>query len=260
MVSLDDILGIVYVTSWSISMYPPIITNWRHKSASAISMDFVMLNTAGYSYLVISIFLQLYCWKMTGDESDLGRPKLTQFDFWYCLHGCLMNVVLLTQVVAGARIWRFPGKGHRKMNPWYLRILLASLAIFSLLTVQFMYSNYWYDWHNSRTLAYCNNLFLLKISMSLIKYIPQVTHTSTRKSMDCFPIQGVFLDVTGGIASLLQLIWQLSNDQGFSLDTFVTNFGKVGLSMVTLIFNFIFIMQWFVYRSRGHDLASEYPL
>nr|CAI6414825.1 AAC_HP1_G0006800.mRNA.1.CDS.1 [Saccharomyces cerevisiae] len=56
MVSLDDILGIVYVTSWSISMYPPIITNWHHKSASAISMDFVMLNTAGYSYLVISIF------------------------------------------------------------------------------------------------------------------------------------------------------------------------------------------------------------
>ena len=78
--------------------------------------------------------------------------------------------------------------------------------------------------------------------------------------MECFPIQGVFLDVTGGIASLLQLIWQLSSDQGFSLDMFVTNFGKLGLSMVTLIFNFIFIMQWFVYRSRGHDLVSEYQL
>ena len=246
--------------SWSISMYPPIITNWRHKSASAISMDFVMLNTAGYSYLVISTFLQLYYWQLKDEESDLGRPKLTQFDFWYCLHGCVMNVVLLTQVVAGARIWRFPVKGYRKMNTWYLRILLASLAIFAMLSMQFVYANCQYGWHNSRTLAYCNNLFLLKISMSLIKYIPQVTHNWTRKSMDCFPIQGVFLDITGGIASLLQLIWQLSNDQGFSLSMFVTNFGKLGLSMVTLIFNFIFVMQWLAYRVQSHDIVSQYPL
>ncbi|EJS44483.1 ers1p [Saccharomyces arboricola H-6] len=260
MLSFDDLLGLVYVSSWSISMYPPIITNWRHKSTSAISVDFVMLNTAGYSYLVISIFLQLYFWQLTDDGSELARPKLTQFDFWYCLHGCIMNVVLLTQVVAGARIWRFPVKGHRKMKLWYLRILLASLAIFATLSVQFMYANCRYGWDNSRTLVYCNNLFLLKISMSLIKYIPQVTHNWARKSMECFPIQGVFLDITGGIASLLQLIWQLSSDKGFSLEVFVTNFGKIGLSMVTLIFNFIFIMQWLVYRAQGAEVVPEYPL
>ncbi|CAI4056817.1 cystinosin-like protein ERS1 SKDI_03G1340 [Saccharomyces kudriavzevii IFO 1802] len=260
MVSLDDLLGLVYVTSWSVSMYPPIITNWRHMSASAISMDFVMLNTAGYSYLVISIFLQLYCWQLKDGESDLGRPKLTRFDFWYCLHGCIMNVVLLTQVVAGARIWGFPVKGHRKMNLWYLRILLTSLTIFAMLTVQFVYANCTYGWHNSTTLAYCNNLFLLKISMSLIKYIPQVTHNWARRSMDCFPIQGVFLDITGGFASLLQLIWQLSSDRGFSLDMFVTNFGKIGLSTVTLVFNFIFIMQWLVYRGQDPDMVPAYPL
>lgn len=259
MLSLDDLLGLVYVSSWSISMYPPIVTNWRHKSASAISVDFVMLNTAGYSYLVISIFLQLYCWQLKDEGSDSGRPKLTQFDFWYCLHGCMMNVVLLTQVVAGPKIWRFPVRGHRKMKLGYFRILLTSLVVFAVLSVQFLYTNCMHGWDNSRTLAYCNNLFLLKISMSLIKYIPQVTHNWTRKSMDCFPIQGVFLDITGGVASLLQLIWQLSREQGFSLDIFITNFGKIGLSVVTLVFNVVFILQWLVYRGRGPGLG-EHPL
>ncbi|SMN20651.1 similar to Saccharomyces cerevisiae YCR075C ERS1 Protein with similarity to human cystinosin [Maudiozyma saulgeensis] len=247
MVTLDELLGLVYVSVWSVSMYPPLLVNYRQRSTKAISVDFAILNTAGYTYLMISMALQLYFWIEVA--KDVDRPKVTQFDMWYCAHGFLLNLVLLSQIVFGRKLWNFYRDNKlRRMKQGYYRILWVSIVIFLLLTGQFVLNNMQQNWDNSRTLNYCNNLFLLKISMSLIKYIPQVKHNYDRRSVKGFAIQGVILDVTGGVASLLQLLVQLSRDQGFSLATFLTNFGKIGIALVTLIFNFIFISQWLLYK------------
>lgn len=247
MSDLDDFLGLVYVSVWSISMYPPLLINYRQKSTKAISVDFAMLNTAGYTYLMISMALQLYAWNQR--DNQIERPKVTQFDMWYCAHGFLLNVILLSQILWGRYLWGFFNDNKiRRMKSGYHKVLLGSIAIFTILTLQFMINTNIEGWNNIRTLKYCNNLFLLKISMSLIKYIPQVKHNYDRKSVKGFAIQGVALDVTGGIASLLQLLVQLSKDQGFTMTTFLVNFGKIGIALVTLIFNFIFISQWLMYK------------
>lgn len=178
----------------------------------------------------------------------LEAPKLGLFDLFYCLHGEIMNLVTLSQLFWGRTLWKFPYDRYRRMKPVYHRICLLSLSIFFILTVQFLHSN-WITggWNNERTLQYCNKLFLLKISMSLIKYIPQVKYNMERQSVKGFSITGVLLDITGGVASVLQLLLQLSRENGFSWMLIILNFGKIGLSLVTLTFCSVFIIQWFVY-------------
>ncbi|CCC70044.1 hypothetical protein NCAS_0D04630 [Naumovozyma castellii] len=246
--TIDGLLGTVYVTAWSVSMYPPIITNCRLRSSKGISFDFIMLNSVGYFYLVCSLFLQYFFWddlEAVG-EKLVEKPKVSGFDLWYCMHGFVLNLVLWSQVRYPAQLWHFDySTTYRKMKPGYSRLLCGSLACFALMTVNFIYGG---PWDNKRMLQYCNQLFLLKISMSLVKYIPQVVYNFDRKTMVGFAIQGVFLDVTGGVASLGQLFYQLARDKdGLSLDILLTNFGKIGLGLVTLVFNFIFISQWFIY-------------
>lgn len=253
---VEDILGLTYVCAWSVSMYAPVITNLKQRSSSAVSRDFVMLNITGYFYLLASLVLQLYMWipistTLPEDRTipvDL-KPKVSSFDFWYCFHGFMMNLVLVSQVVSGVKLWNFKTDNHQnRMKPCYYRFLVISLLVFAILTLKFSYENSHNGWDNVRTLSYCNALFVLKISMSLIKYIPQALHNYERKSMKGFSIQSVALDITGGIASLLQLMVQISRDQGFSYMAIVANFGKIGLALVTLVFNFIFVSQWLVFR------------
>lgn len=252
---ITDLLGLVYVCCWSVSMYPPVMTNWRYGSASALSIDFVMLNTTGYFYLVISLILQLYWWmpppKDANPTEELAslKPKITNFDLCYCLHGFVMNLVLVSQVVAGHSLWRFKVNRPLRMKPIYYRVMFLSLLVFVMLTGQLFIYNVKSGWDNLRTLEYCNRLFMLKISMSLLKYVPQVFHNHERKSMKGFAIQSTILDVTGGLASLMQLVWLLSKEESFNYTVLVANFGKIGLAVVTILFNFVFVSQWFIFET-----------
>ncbi|QLL31103.1 hypothetical protein HG536_0A09200 [Torulaspora globosa] len=260
----EDALGFIYVWAWSVSMYPPIITNWKQKSSTAVSKDFAVLNTTGYFYLLISLTLQLYLWLPAplsvkdGRKPVDTRPKVTQFDFWYCLHGCVMNLVLVSQVIYGKKLWKFKADNHQiRMRPYYHKFWIISLVVFAMLTVRFGFQIFFQGWDNQRTLSYCNSLFVLKISMSLIKNMPQAFHNYERKSLKGFAIQSVMLDITGGVTSLLQLVSQISNDQGFSATTLAANFGKIGLALVTLVFDFIYVSQWLIYRDAELGAASS---
>ncbi|CAL9733367.1 cystine transporter [Monosporozyma servazzii] len=263
--TLEDVLGFIYVSAWSISMYSPLWENLKCKSARGISMDFAILNTMGYFYLLLSIYLQIFHWvpydsslasKMVDpnatvanmDVNNLDAPKLTMFDLFYCFHGEIINLVTLSQLFWGKSLWKFPEDRYRRMKSLYFKIFLISLSLFFVLTIQFCHDN-WIsgNWNNQRTLQYCNKLFILKISMSLIKYIPQVKHNAARKSVKGFSIHGVMLDIVGSIASVLQLLLQLSRENGFSWMLVVLNFGKIGLSLVTMTFCSVFIVQWLIY-------------
>lgn len=179
----------------------------------------------------------------------LESPKLTMFDLFYCFHGEIMNLVIMSQLIYGRTLWKFADDRYRRMKPLYFKIWTFSVFLFLIITFQFLWDNkVEQHWDNARTLQYCNKLFILKITMSLIKYIPQVKHNRDRKSVKGFSISGVMLDITGGVASVLQLLWQLGHaEDGFTWMVLVLNFGKIGLSMVTLTFCSVFIGQWLAY-------------
>ncbi|SCV01432.1 LAMI_0G11474g1_1 [Lachancea mirantina] len=249
---LEKVLGYGYAIPWCLSIYPSLFKNWRQKSASAISVDFLIINIVGYVCLTSAIFLQLFCWQETNDENEPLRPTVTQFDLWYCVHSLVMNGVLASQLLYGKRLWSFQTAGVVRMKILYKRILRATLAIIAISLIPFCVRLFNENLSNTNTLALCNRLIALKILMSLIKYFPQVKHNYERKKMRDFPMLCVVLDVFGSICSIAQLIVKLKQVGEPSIAAAATsNFGKIGIACVTLLFNFIYVSQWLVYR--GHE-------
>ena len=269
---MEDILGIVYVAAWSVSIYPSLITNCRSKSSMGISTDFAILNVAGYGYLLLANILQLYCWVLPNESSSsspVERPHISGFDVLYTGHGFILNVIILSQVLWGSTLWNFQDTGTdsstrrttRRMKPLYRTFFQITLLVFTVLTLRFIYCVYLYGWDNSNTVIYCGYLSLLKISMSLVKYIPQIKYNYERNSMRGFSMVTVLLDSIGATALLTQLSLQIAREQRgrllaagvtsgswstryMDMDVLKANFGKLGLCVETLLFNIIFLVQW----------------
>ncbi|XP_028207810.1 cystinosin homolog [Glycine soja] len=89
----------------------------------------------------------------------------------------------------------------------------------------------------------------IQVVMTTIKYIPQAVMNFLRKSTDGFSIGNILLDFSGGIANYGQMVVQ-STDQD-SWVNFYGNIAKVLLSLVSVFFDIIFIIQHYVlYRGK----------
>ncbi len=61
LVTLSHVLGWIYTLAWSLSFYPQVIRNFRHKTTLGLSTDYVALNAVGHSsYLVYNALLLFY--------------------------------------------------------------------------------------------------------------------------------------------------------------------------------------------------------
>lgn len=70
-------------------------------------------------------------------------------------------------------------------------------------------------------LTFCS---YVKLSITLIKYIPQAYYNYKRKSTVGWSIGNIFLDFTGGILSMLQMILNAYNYGKIQLNFIYVNF------------------------------------
>ncbi|KAH3900740.1 cystinosin-like protein ERS1 SCDLUD_003745 [Saccharomycodes ludwigii] len=261
------ILGYIYVICWCISFYPPIITNYKLKNSNGVSIDFVVLNSFGYICLIECLLLQYY----SSDNGNTTTPNNTQqdkmivtlFDIFYSIHGFILNLILLSQIM-NLWPWKFHTgsataiKGNKqRLNPSYYKLLKICVLIWILITL--IYKNTANDssyitFIKLDLAQYCNILIMGKILMTLIKYIPQIKHNYQRKSMIGFSKITILLDMLGGITSLLQLfLLSLEKVKDSSIMAVLgLNFGKIGISLITITFNSIFLLQFMRYK--GNDV------
>ncbi|CAL0321654.1 unnamed protein product [Lupinus luteus] len=84
----------------------------------------------------------------------------------------------------------------------------------------------------------------IQVCLTIIKYIPQAVMNFRRKSTEGWSIGFSLLDFSGGIANYAQMSIQ-SIDQG-SCKNLYGNVGKVLISLVTVLFDIIFICQHYL--------------
>ncbi|KAJ8441455.1 hypothetical protein Cgig2_023641 [Carnegiea gigantea] len=84
----------------------------------------------------------------------------------------------------------------------------------------------------------------IQVVMTVIKYIPQAVMNFCRKSTDGFSIGNILLDFLGGVTNYGQMAVQ-SIDQG-SWVNFYGNIGKTLLSLVSIFFDLLFMVQHYV--------------
>ena len=98
-------------------------------------------------------------------------------------------------------------------------------------------------------------LSYIKLSITTIKYIPQMVLNYRRKSTAGWAIWNILLDFTGGSLSIIQLIGDSFSQGGWT--GVIGNPAKFGLGLVSICFDVVFIVQHYIlYRN---STASTSP-
>lgn len=228
-----QVLGWTAFLSWSCSFYPQVILNFRRKSVVGLNFNFVLLNlTKHSSYLIYNATLYF--------SSDVQRQYYEKYGFEqmipvaandvaFSIHAVLLTAITLFQISIYER-------GNQKFSKISIGIvsiawLSAAICLFVALPT--------HSW-----LWLISVFNTIQVIMTVIKYIPQVYMNCGRKSTDGFSIGNILLDLLGGLANYGQMVVQ-SIDQD-SWVNFYGNIGKLLLSLVSVFFDVLFILQHYV--------------
>lgn len=235
---LYNVLGWVAFVSWSISFYPQVILNFRRKSVIGLNFDFVVLNlTKHSSYLIYNASLFFASAVQTQYRQKYGLDEMIPVaanDVAFSIHAVLLTAITLFQIVIYDR-------GNQKVSKSCTAIVTVAwltIAVCVFIAV---------PKHNWLWLVSCFNI--LQVVMTVIKYIPQAVMNFRRKSTVGWSIGNILLDLIGGLTNYGQMAVQ-SIDQN-SWVNFYGNIGKTLLSLVSVFFDILFIVQHYVlYPSR----------
>ncbi|KAG9390082.1 PQ loop repeat [Carpediemonas membranifera] len=244
--AISFVLGWASFFIWSASFWPQIVKNFYNRSMVGYSLDFGLINLAGFfCYTIYNICLRfvrpvqdVYI-SLHGDVSSISDIPVHVSDVLFSAHAFMCCGVLMIQYVI------FPA-GHQRPG-WYTAVfLLLSVAIFTVpvaLAVFDIISPYY-------ILA---SLGLIKNAASVIMYLPQLVMNIKRRSTEGWAIMSSILDITASTMYLAQLIVDLSH-QHFNI---LENLPKF-LFCISLMFDTTFVFQRFVlYRKNMKRIGME---
>lgn len=252
---LYNTLGWIAFFSWSISFYPQVILNFKRKSVVGLNFDFVVLNlTKHSSYLIYnaSMYFSSAVQKQYREKYGLDEMiPVAANDVAFSTHAVLLTAFTLFQIAIYDR-------GNQKVSRTSIGIVCVAWLTVAVCVFIALPSHSWL-W-----LISCFNT--LQVVMTVIKYIPQAIMNFQRKSTIGFSIGNILLDLLGGVTNYGQMAVQ-SIDQN-SWVNFYGNIGKTLLSLVSIFFDLLFILQHYVLypawkfgtSSRNVDVIGKKPL
>ncbi|XP_054786475.1 cystinosin homolog isoform X2 [Prosopis cineraria] len=242
-----EVLGWLTFICWSISFYPQVILNYRRKSVVGLNFDFVLFNlTKHSSYLFYNASLFFSPAVQKQYRNKFGQKEMIPVaanDVAFSSHAVLLTAISLFQIAIYDR-------GNQKVSRIALGIvstvwLVAAICFFVTLS-----THHWL-W----LLTVFNGI---QVCMTVIKYIPQAVMNYKRKSTEGWSITNILLDFSGSVGNYTQMVLQ-SVDQG-SLMNFYGNIGKLMLSLVSVFFDIVFMIQHYVLYRHKKDPNSKPPL
>ena len=234
---ISAIIGWAYFVSWTVSFYPQIAQNCFRKSTSGFSVDLILMNILGYSaYSAFNV--SLYWSSYIQDEYFALHPgginPVRINDVVFAVHGMIISLIIMCQFLFYSR-----GIPVSPTTCILLTLLLLAVGITALLCFLSITS-----WLNCiYVLSY------VKLIVTVFKYIPQAWINFKTKSTAGFSIEGVWLDLLGGVLSILQMLILAYNFNDW-LSIF-GDFVKFWLGALSIGFDLIFLSQHYVlYRSK----------
>lgn len=160
-------------------------------------------------------------------------------DVAFSTHALLLTAFTLFQISIYDR-------GNQKVSK--IAIAIVSVAWLSVAVCVFVAI----PKHSWLWLVSCFNG--LQVAMTVTKYIPQAVMNFRRKSTVGFSIGNILLDLFGGLTNYGQMAVQ-SIDQ-HSWVNFYGNIGKTLLSLVSIFFDILFILQHYVLYPSTKEVVS----
>ncbi|XP_054431857.1 cystinosin isoform X2 [Pteronotus mesoamericanus] len=235
---INQVIGWIYFTAWSVSFYPQVIMNWKRKSVVGLSFDFITLNLTGfvaYSVFNIGLFWLPHIKEQFFLKYPNGVNPVEINDVFFSLHAFVLTLVVLVQCFLyerGDQRVSWPAIGFLVLA-WLFALIILILAVLGVTTwLQFLFF-----------------FSYIKLAVTLVKYFPQAYMNFVYKSTEGWSIGNVLLDFTGGSFSLLQMFLQSYNNDQWTLI-----FGdptKFGLGIFSIFFDIVFFVQHFcLYRKK----------
>lgn len=224
--------GWIAFLSWSASFYPQIILNYQRKSVIGFNFDFLVFNlTKHSSYLIFNasmFFSSVVQNQYRGVHGETELIPVSASDVAFSIHAVLLTAFTGFQIIMYE-------KGSQSVS---LTCKVISSLVWTFALICFLVALPTGSW------LWLVNIFNgIQLLMTTIKYIPQAYFNYSRESTEGWSIHNILLDVTGGVLSFLQMGLQ-SLDQ-YSIENFGGNIGKLGLSLETIAFDLLFIIQHF---------------
>ncbi|XP_053946213.1 cystinosin homolog isoform X3 [Anastrepha ludens] len=232
------VFGWIYFAAWSISFYPQVYINFKRKSVVGLNFDFLALNIVGFA--LYSVFnCGLYWIPEIQQEYSSRHPRglnpVMLNDVLFGLHAMFATILSITQCFLYERGDQKVSKTASGILGTYALIVVVSAILVAVDVI------HWLDF-----LYYCS---YIKLSITIIKYVPQALMNYRRKSTVGWSIGNILLDFIGGTLSMLQMILNASN-----YDDWVSIFGdptKFGLGLFSVLFDVVFMLQHFVFYRRN---------
>ncbi|XP_076753786.1 cystinosin-like isoform X4 [Xylocopa sonorina] len=235
---ISSVVGWIYFLAWSVSFYPQIYSNYKRKSVVGLNFDYLSLNLVGF--IMYALFNCGLFWIPEVELEYFRRyPKglnpVQVNDIFFALHATFATVITIIQCFVYETGTQRVSTTARIIHSIFAVFILISMILAIVNTIK------WLDF-----LYYCS---YVKLSITLIKYVPQAFYNYKRKSTVGWSIGNIFLDFTGGMLSMLQMILN-----AYNYDDWESIFGdptKFGLGFFSVAFDIFFIIQHYVlYRDR----------
>lgn len=235
------VIGWLYFLAWSISFYPQMYENWRRKSVIGLNFDFLALNLLGF--FLYSLFnVGLYSIPDIVDEYQDRHPRgvnpVQINDIFFSVHAFVAVIFTIVQCYIYERGDQTVSKFANSLFVIYFLFLGISLVLAGTEVI------HWLDF-----LYYCS---YVKLSITLIKYVPQAYMNFQRKSTAGWSIGNILLDFTGGTLSMLQMIIN-----SYNFNDWESIFGdptKFGLGLFSVVFDIFFMVQHYCLYTDREDI------
>lgn len=232
-------LGWLYFFCWSFSFYPQAIANFRTKSVTGLSVDFVIASFYGFlCYTIANV--AFYCVQGVREayrQLHDGKDHLVAInDVIFAAHAMLICGLFCWQVY----LYRKVGEGPSPVG--------ITLAI--TLTLIIVGGGALACGGQIQTINYLYGLSYIKIILTIVKYIPQAWMNWVRRSTSGWSIVNVLLDFSGGIFSMAQLF--LDAMLTGHLDGIMGFMTKWCLAIISILFDTIFILQHYLWFKEGN--------
>ncbi|KAF8302769.1 putative cystinosin [Trypanosoma cruzi] len=245
---ISALIGWIYFLAWGVSFLPQLYFNTRRWSVVGQSFEFVYLNIVGflcYSVYTLCFYANNNVNNMYKDRHNGSSNNVALNDVVFAVYAlvcCLLNGL---QII-------FFDRGGQKMSILATGLIVLIFFVIVLWTCLIAGGVKRDVFFNYLDLLY--GLSLIKLGISIVKYVPQVYLNYKRKCTIGWNIWNILLDFTGGILSILQEVidsWVTSDWDGMT-----GNPVKFALGSVSILYDLVFFVQHFLlYNENNKRLA-----
>ena len=216
-------MGYISMIAWSVSFYFMAYEVIKVKNSDGFSINYLMLNFLGYTYYST---YNVYGYKYNASYNSSGQLHIS--DCIFAIHGLFMTSVHIVLVLY------YPRTTNR------VKIIWLGFAVMSIMALGI------YAIIDQKVESIVKLMGLMKVAISFVKYVPQVYLNCIRRTTLSWSTTNVFLDLTGGLLSFLQIIIDYIDKGKSTQFSSNLNTAKFLLGIVTVVFDIIFLFQRFV--------------